>query len=74
MQSNNLKLLSKFHVARPNCSRVSLKQKTEASHSLVEKWPSTNTETRDVSVDRSNDELDAILLQINLILFLWHKN
>ena len=48
----NLKLLSKFHIARRNCSRV--KQKSEISHLLFGKWPSKKKGTRDASVGRSN--------------------
>ena len=52
----NLKVLPKFHVARPNRSRVISKNlKFRRSLSLVEKWPSKNKETRDASVGRSND-------------------
>ena len=42
MQINNLKLLSKFYVARPNYFS-SYKQKSEILHSLVRKWPSKKT-------------------------------
>ena len=48
----SLKLLSEFHAAKPNRSRV--KQKSEISHSLVGKWPSKNKKTRDASVGHCN--------------------
>ena len=53
MQLINLKLLSKFLVARPNRS-LSYKQKSEILHSLAGKWPSKKKGTSDASVDRSN--------------------
>ena len=54
MQINNLKLLSKFHVARPKRFRV-ISKSLETSHSLVGKWPSENKGTRDASVGRFNN-------------------
>ena len=58
IQLINLKLLSKFHVARQPFS--SYKQKSEISHSLVRKWPSKNKGTRDASVGRSNQCFNCV--------------
>ena len=59
IQLINLKLLSKFHVARTK-PFSSYKQKSEILHSLVEKWPSKNKGTCDASVGRSNSQAQTL--------------
>ena len=61
IQLINLKLLSKFHVARSNVPFLSYKQMSGTLHSLVWKWPGKNKGTRDASVGRSYYQLKSNL-------------
>ena len=60
MQVNNLKLLSKFHAARPNRSRAMSKSLKLRADLL--KFPSKNKGTRDADVGCSNHRLKDLLL------------
>ena len=54
MQINNLKLLPKFHVLRPNRSRVIDKSLKLRTGSFENGRVKTKKKTRDASVGRSN--------------------